>query len=359
MSDGTRGVQCVADVNREGWEKSDFPMLCETCMGDNPYVRMAKTDFGMQCKICSRPYTVFRWRPGAKARYTSTVICQTCAKIKNVCQKCIFDLEYGLPVEVRDQVLEDHQKMVLPDSKVGKQLALDAFSKQIDSGDTPYGKKGPGHHLLMNLKRSKPYYKRNETRICSFFVKGSCNRGTECPFRHELPDDGPLAHQRLRDRFHGVNDPVAAKIQRTGIKKFTLEAPEDRSVTTLFFGNLTEEITEQDLRDQVYDCGLIKSIRMMVNSNCAFMTFEHREDAEKAAEKLYKNCKIKETTIKLNWAKPSKKKQERDKAQEDALNASSSKERKEGELGKLGEALPYYPSMDPSAFGNTPLPADV
>lgn len=56
---------------------------------------MTKDPHGKSCKICDRPFTIFRWRPGAKARYKATQVCQTCAKMKNVCQVCIFDLTYG------------------------------------------------------------------------------------------------------------------------------------------------------------------------------------------------------------------------------------------------------------------------
>lgn len=32
------------------------------------------------------------------------------------------------------------------------------------------------------------------------------------PLRHEMPVDGPLAHQNIRDRYYGQNDPVAQKM---------------------------------------------------------------------------------------------------------------------------------------------------
>ncbi|KAM0989948.1 hypothetical protein ACFX2J_008413 [Malus domestica] len=92
-------------MEADGWERSDFPIICESCLGDNPYVRMTRADYDKECKICTRPFTVFRWRPGRDARFKKSEICQTCSKLKNVCQVCLLDLEYGLPVQVRDTAM--------------------------------------------------------------------------------------------------------------------------------------------------------------------------------------------------------------------------------------------------------------
>lgn len=54
-----------------------------------------KERYGQECKICNRPFTVFRWCPGARMRFKKTEICQTCSKLKNVCQTCLLDLEFG------------------------------------------------------------------------------------------------------------------------------------------------------------------------------------------------------------------------------------------------------------------------
>ena len=40
-----------------------------------------------------------------------------------------------------------------------------------------------GKEMLKTMARNDPYYKRNRPHICSFFVKGECKRGTDCPFR--------------------------------------------------------------------------------------------------------------------------------------------------------------------------------
>jgi hypothetical protein len=43
--------QIKQDLNRSGWETTDFPSVCENCLPDNPYVQMIKQDAGEQCKV--------------------------------------------------------------------------------------------------------------------------------------------------------------------------------------------------------------------------------------------------------------------------------------------------------------------
>lgn len=70
------------------------------------------------------------------------------------------------------------------------------------------------NEMLAKLSRKSPYYRRNRPHVCSFWVKGECKRGEECPYRHEMPNDpeDPLTNQNIKDRYYGVNDPVADKL---------------------------------------------------------------------------------------------------------------------------------------------------
>lgn len=91
-----------------------------------------------------------------------------------------------------------------------------------------------GKEMLKNLARNDPNYKRNRPHICSFFVKGDCKRGEECPFRHEVPKDGEIgkSQKSIQDRYYGRNDPVARKVLGQVAESKGLKAPEDKSVVS-------------------------------------------------------------------------------------------------------------------------------
>jgi pre-mRNA-splicing factor RBM22/SLT11 len=147
-----RGMQVKSFTqgdNRIGAEAAEFPILCETCLGETPYVRMQKIPHGGTCKMCERPFTLFKWRPGRGDGYKMTNVCQTCSKVKNLCQTCILDLQFGLPSQLRDAVLSraDDESIAAPESDANReyhqQQSLVALSSGVgpwQTGETPNDK---------------------------------------------------------------------------------------------------------------------------------------------------------------------------------------------------------------------------
>lgn len=161
---------------------------------------------------------------------------------------------------------------------------------------------------------------------------------------------GPLSEQNIKDRYYGVNDPVANKMMDrvSGMAKLT--PPEDTTICTLFVGGVmgasrplldaptgnagmlpqlctlvchfskhlrapcnpfrpsssslsssptlsipppplclpicaaADDISEDDLRDQFYPFGELRSVKKVATRKCAFVTYATREAAERAAE---------------------------------------------------------------------------
>lgn len=104
-----------------------------TLMGFFTLWLQTKADYDKGCKICTRPFTVFRWRPGRDARYKKTEVCQTCSKLKNVCQVCLLDLEYGLPVQVRDTALSINSNDAIPKSDVNREYFAEEHDRRVCS----------------------------------------------------------------------------------------------------------------------------------------------------------------------------------------------------------------------------------
>jgi pre-mRNA-splicing factor RBM22/SLT11 len=66
-----------------------------------------------------------------------------------------------------------------------------------------------GREMLKGLARTDPFYKRNRPHICSFYVKGECNRGDECPFRYVMPlHMSDYCHVARHDAYqrHGLRE---------------------------------------------------------------------------------------------------------------------------------------------------------
>jgi pre-mRNA-splicing factor RBM22/SLT11 len=137
-----------------------------------------------------------------------------------------------------------------------QQMANTSSGQMADTHDAQLATSA-AKEMLKNLARNDPHYKRNRPHLCSFFVKGECKRGNECPFRsvsvkdiqllplihqlirhpsgirHEVPDDKEgLQKQNMQDRYYGRNDPVAKKILKEHSESKGLVAPEDQSIVS-------------------------------------------------------------------------------------------------------------------------------
>eukprot|EP00979_Chaetoceros_neogracilis_P007438 scaffold1570_cov218-Chaetoceros_neogracile.AAC.4 len=323
------------DAIKQKWEQTEFPLVCETCLGDNPYLRMTTEPHGKKCKICESPFTVFAWQAGTKGRLKRVEICKSCAQAKNVCQVCIYDLEYGLPVAMRDKILREEgaaaggsMALAVPQSDANRSWFNAQQARLIESGEMDRNIGSAAHAKLASVARMQPKYERNLAKLCSFFAKGECNRGTNCPFRHEMPKDrnDPLAKQNTKDRFYGTNDPVAKKmlwrrqqIEDNKNKADVMKGEEDgdeRAVATCYVRFDTRDestqnivIAEQDLRDHFYSHGEIAAVRMN-QSQAAFIEYTTGEAANLAISIMDKQL-INGRKVLVSWARQPKRGNER------------------------------------------------
>jgi pre-mRNA-splicing factor RBM22/SLT11 len=171
---------------------TDMPLICETCLGGNPYIRMEKMGRAKLCNVTQLPYQGYRWRP-ANGRYKETVISSEVARSRNICQCCLNDLQFGLPVGVRDAMISVHSKQIAaPDSYVGSMVHYTqpqlAYSDGVTFAD--HVQNIVPTTQLDNFARKKYETQtntqtafRNLPKLCSFWLGGLCRRGDRCPFR--------------------------------------------------------------------------------------------------------------------------------------------------------------------------------
>ncbi|CAG2062733.1 unnamed protein product [Timema podura] len=104
-------------------------------------------------------------------------------------------------------------------------------------------------------------------------------------------------------KYYGINDPVAEKLMRRASAMPKLEAPEDKTITTLYVGNLGDKLTEKDLRDHFYQYGEVRSITLVPRQQCAFIQFTHRLAAEAASERTFNKLILGGRRLTIKWGR--------------------------------------------------------
>lgn len=306
--------QIKQDLNRSGWETTDFPSVCEKCLPDNPYVQMLKEDYGAECKICTRPFTIFRWKSDRTSRQKRTNICLTCARLKNCCQCCMLDLSFGLPIVVRDAAL----KMVAPgpQSAINREYYAQEHEKEIEEGRgalEAYDKTDEkARELLKRLATSEPYYKKqrrleadSEGGQKAIMAPGGNGEGSSTG--GHVP--GPI---RTKDSRGSASGRGGFKAGRGGRLPGAQVAPSpqdwlppaDPNVASLFVTGVEDDLPEHDIRTHFAQYGQLRSVVCSHRAHCAYINYVKRSDAETAAAALQGKVVIKGCPMRVTWGKP-------------------------------------------------------
>ncbi|OTA98999.1 hypothetical protein M426DRAFT_325513 [Hypoxylon sp. CI-4A] len=310
--------QIKQDLNRSGWESTDFPSVCENCLPPNPYVKMLKEDYGAECKICTRPYTIFSWSADrAHGRKKRTNVCLTCARMKNCCQCCMLDLQFGLPIQLRDAAL----KMVAPgpQSEINREYFAQNNEKALEDGrgTEEYEKTDEkARELLRRLANSKPYFRKGraiEDGSASDPKPGGSSTGGNPAVGAGVGGPGPI---RTRDsRAAAAVGAGGGTRQGKGGRPFPSASqlppgpkdwlpPADKSIMSIFVTGVEDDLPEYKIRDFFKEHGKIKSLICSHMSHCAFINYETREAAEKAAEACQGKAVIAGCPLRVRWSLP-------------------------------------------------------
>ncbi|OAL49716.1 hypothetical protein IQ07DRAFT_680897 [Pyrenochaeta sp. DS3sAY3a] len=305
--------QIKQDLNRSGWETTDFPSVCEKCLPDNPYVQMLKEDHGAECKICTRPFSIFRWKTDRTARQKRTNICLTCARLKNCCQCCMLDLSFGLPIVVRDAAL----KMVAPgpQSDINRQFYAQEHEREIEEGRgamEAYEKTDEkARDLLKRLAQSEPYHKKQ--RRLEAEAEESGQKALPAPGGGGSSASGAVGHAvgpiRTRDSRAARGGMRPGRGGRMGGPSAEPNPqdwlpPSDPNVASLFVTGVEDDLPEHDIRSHFAQYGQLRSLVCSHRAHCAYVNYIKRSDAETAAETLKGKVVIKGCPMRVTWGKP-------------------------------------------------------
>lgn len=182
------------------------------------------------------PFQPFRWKAGSKGRYKETVVSPLVAKERNICQACLNDLTFNVPVGLRDRMVSSETSVskALPESDVGmrhycQELALHGNQDEDTTSFATHMENMPAYNQLTHFSSTINPSSRNQAaqhqssrtafrnlpKLCSFWLNGSCNRvlRKSCPFR---PCCGTFLFPELAGQNRELNDQLIARLEKEG-----------------------------------------------------------------------------------------------------------------------------------------------
>lgn len=232
---------------------------------------MIKLPFGEKaCKISKLPFQAFRWKAGTQGRYKETIISLAVAKDKNICQACLNDLKFGLPVGVRDAIVQENEKKrKLEAPMLPKPLVPNQTHKYQRALSDPWADGSEEteefHEEMQNSIASKQLHQfsqklqhkqnssdgkntafRNLPKLCTFWLNNTCRRveTNRCPFR---PCCGTFVFPEIIGKHREVYDKLVQRLNEEGPLKVqkSLDAETRNLIQQALKGNRDEAIKKR------------------------------------------------------------------------------------------------------------------
>lgn len=224
----------------------------------------------------------------------------------------MLDLSFGLPINVRDTAL----KMIAPGptSDVNREYFAQNNEKLIEEGKAgteEYEKTDDkARELLRRLANSKPYFRKgrtvDESELAGARVAGdpAVGAGVGGPGPIRTRDSRAAAAAGARPGGRGRGRPAFPSVAQLPPSPKDWLPPDDPNIMSLFVTGVEDDLPEHKIRDFFKVYGKIKSLVCSHMSHCAFVNYETREAAEKAAAACQGRAVIAGCPLRIRWGQP-------------------------------------------------------
>ncbi|KAG2734134.1 hypothetical protein G9P44_002140 [Scheffersomyces stipitis] len=250
--------------------------ICDDCLGPDKHLKMIKQNMGEECKSCTRPFTVLRWNNSVSVNKSKkTIICYTCARAKNCCQSCMLDVNYRIPIDIRDTALKmaglenPAQLLGASSSTTNREVKAIIADKQdqifkqkdeLDSGDVD---------------------RRNEAREILMKLSQRLNDNSKLTKTKSLKSD-----KAEEEKLNKTDvSKIVAKLPFGG----SLDVEKHPEVASFFLFGISSDLPQYAISEFFGSFGKIKTIQIVHRAKCGYVALSSRKTAEEAAKSIVSN----------------------------------------------------------------------
>ncbi|CAH2352526.1 pre-mRNA-splicing factor Slt11p [[Candida] railenensis] len=264
----------MSSVNfKSGEEVDEYPDICERCLGTDRNVKMLKQNNGAECKTCSRPFNVYMWKPSISVKkHSKTIICLTCARARNCCQSCMFDITYGIPLDVRDAALKmagisnGTPILTATKNKEVKAIMADKLESKFKS------------------QEEEDESSRNQEAARDILTKLSQKLNESSPkFLTSKSDRREHSSANIKDLKNVDISKILSKLPFNGV---ITPPPADESVTSFFIFGINDDLPQYVINEYIQKFGKVKNLTIVHRAKAGFITFIDRKSAEAFASEI-------------------------------------------------------------------------